>query len=308
MREISNIAVIGAGAIGASFAARFHKVQEFSTFIIAKGERYEKLINYGITVNRETLHISVVRPDEATTPADLIIVGLKHNHLKDALEDMKNFVADHTVFLSLMNGLDSEEIIGSAYGIDKMLYCIAVEIDALREGDAIVYTNPGKLCFGHPDNTQISDKVRSVQIACERAGVKYETPVDMIRTLWWKFMINVGVNQSSAIMRAPYGIFQTVPEAWAVATALMLEVIAVAKQTGVNLDEKDIDAAHKVICTLSPVGKTSMLQDMDAYRKTEVDIFAGKVVELGHKYEIPTPVNEIIMNIIRTLEKYPVLK
>jgi 2-dehydropantoate 2-reductase len=205
-----------------------------------------------------------------------------------------------------MNGLDSEEIIGAVYGMEKMLYCVSVGIDALREGDNVVYTKLGKLHFGHPDNSIISDQVRRVQIAFDRAGIPYEIPVDMMRTMWWKFMLNVGLNQASAVMRAPFGIFQTSTEAWTVVAMLMREVIAVAKSAGVNLNEDDIDTAYKIICTLSPEGKTSMLQDTEANRKTEVDIFAGKVAELGRKYGMPTPVNEMMLNMIRTLEQHPI--
>jgi 2-dehydropantoate 2-reductase len=128
----------------------------------------------------------------------------------------------------------------------------------------------------------------------------------MIRMLWWKFMINVGVNQASAVMRAPYGVFQSSPDAQALTEALMREVIVLAQRIGVNLAEQDLDEWHPVLKRLSPEGKTSMLQDVEAGRKTEVEIFGGKVVELGERYGVPTPVNQTVLNIIRVLEQYRV--
>ena len=69
--------------------------------------------------------------------------------------------------------------------------------------------------------------------------------------------------------------------------------------------ERDLGDWNAVLKTLSPKGKTSMLQDIEAGRKTEVEVFAGKVVELGRKHRIPTPVNQTLLSIIHVLEQYP---
>jgi len=234
---------------------------------------------------------------------DLIIIALKQYHLEEALQGLDKLVGDNTIFLSFMNGLESEECIGSVYGMDKVLYGISVGIDALRQGNHMSYTNPGKHYFGELNNAELSEKVRRVQKAFESAGIQYETPEDMLRIMWWKFMINVGMNQASAVMRAPYGIFHKNPNAQQLMEALMREVIALAAAQGINLTERDIDNWYPFLHGLSPQGKTSMLQDIEAGRKTEVDIFGGKVVELGKKLAVPTPVNETLLRIIHVLEQ-----
>ena len=116
-------------------------------------------------------------------------------------------------------------------------------------------------------------------------------------------MVNVGTNQASAVMRAPYGVFQSSPNARALMEELMREVITLAKVTGVQLFEQDLEDWYAVLDTLSEQGKTSMLQDMEAGRKTDVEIFGGKVVELGKIHGIPTPVNQTALRIIQVLEQ-----
>jgi hypothetical protein len=207
--------------------------------------------------------------------------------------------------MSLMNGLDSEEYLGSVYGMDKLVYAIIVGIDALRDGNRVRYTRPGTIFFGQAHNAQANERVLEVQAALEKAAIPSEIPLDMIRMLWWKFMINVGVNQASAVMRAPFGVFQKSTEARALMRALMMEVVALADCVGVDLGEKDIADWHAYLDTLSPSGKTSMLQDIEAGRKTEVEVFGGKVVELGRSFDVPTPVNETMLHVIRVLEQYP---
>lgn len=104
-------------------------------------------------------------------------------------------------------------------------------------------------------------------------------------------MINVGVNQALAVLHAPYGVFQFSPDARALMQLLMQEVVTLAGKVSVNLTQKDLAEWFSVLATLAPEGKTSMLQDIEAGRKTEVEIFAGKVVSMGVEYGVTTPVN-----------------
>lgn len=121
--------------------------------------------------------------------------------------------------------------------------------------------------------------------------------------MWWKFMINVGINQASAVLRAPYRVFQQSKDAQQLKESLMEEVIALAQAKGVNLTRKDIDDWYPILDTVAPEGKTSMLQDMESGRKTEVEIFAGTAVRMGAELGIPTPVNRAMLHIIRVLEQ-----
>ncbi|MGD2205590.1 MAG: 2-dehydropantoate 2-reductase [Anaerolineae bacterium] len=305
MQEISRVAILGAGARGAFFAAKFFDVPEFSTVLVAGGERYDRLTRDGLVVNGTAYRIPVVDPEVPQPPADLVLVAVKHHHLPDAVHDLRNAVGEQTTIVSVMNGLDSEETLGAVYGMDKVLYAVSVGIDALRQGNEVVYTTPGTHYFGEATNSPVSERVRRVQAAFQRADIPYETPPDMLRVMWWKFMVNVSMNPPSAVLRAPYGIFQSSPEARALMEALMREVIALAQAEKVNLTEQDIADWYPVLQTLSPQGKTSMLQDIEAERKTEIEMFAGKVVELGQKHGIPTPVNETMLRMIHVLEQFP---
>jgi 2-dehydropantoate 2-reductase len=178
-----------------------------------------------------------------------------------------------------------------------------VGIDAVREGGRFSYARPGRIIFGPgPQGGDHSGCLSRLGEALGRAGIPYELAADIRRVMWWKFMINVGVNQASAVLRAPYGIFQSSPDAKALMRLLMEEVILLAEQTGINLQRQDLEEWLTVLATLSPEGKTSMLQDIEGGRKTEVEIFAGEVVAMGREHGIPTPVNEAVLHIIKVME------
>jgi 2-dehydropantoate 2-reductase len=304
MPPIETISIMGAGAMGAFYASKFSDMDENCISLMASGKRYERLKKDGIVVNNKQYLLQVIKPDDRVPPADLVVVAVKNHHLQDAIQDMENRIGEKTVIISVMNGIDSEEQIGAVYGMDKVLYAVAVGIDALREGNAMTYTTQGKLFFGEARNTVLSERVKRIQSLFDRAGIVYETPDDMIRILWWKFMINVGINQTSAVMRAPYGVFQISKEAREVMDSAMREVIAIAEAAKIRISDDDIENWYSFLSQLSPDGKTSMLQDVEAKRKTEVEMFSGKMVELGKSYGIPTPVNQTLYRIIKVVERY----
>ncbi len=303
MKEsIESIVVVGAGALGAAYAGMLYDMDSRCVSFVAGGDRYERLCRNGLIVNGNHYNIPVLRPEDLATPDDLVIVAVKYHQLQAALRDMENRVGEETTIISVMNGLDSEEQIGVVYGQEKVLYAISVGIDALREENRVNYARQGKICFGEANNTILTAKVKRVQELFAKAGIIYETPPDMVHAIWWKFMVNVGINQASAVLRAPFSVFQTSPEAINLMHSAMREVILLSGKTGVNLTEEDIETFNKFLQNINPQGKTSMLQDIEAGRKTEVEMLAGKVIELGKKLNIPTPVNQKLFDIIRKIE------
>jgi 2-dehydropantoate 2-reductase len=115
-------------------------------------------------------------------------------------------------------------------------------------------------------------------------------------------MVNVGMNQASAVTGASYGVFRTSDDARALMQSLMEEVIPLARASHVDLSARDVEEWLAILPGLAPEGKTSMLQDIEAGRPTEVEMFGGKVVALGRALGIATPVNAALLQIIRVLE------
>lgn len=301
-KAIETISVIGAGAVGAAYAGMFYEMDRRCVSFVAGGNRGERLRREGMIVNGTRYLIPVITPEYVSDPSDLIIVAVKYHQLDEAMRDMKNRVGAGTIIMSVMNGIESEEQIGAVYGMEKVLYAVTMGIDALREGNRVTYTTQGKLFFGEVRNAVPTERVARVQALFDKTGIIYEIPPDMLRVLWWKFLVNVGINQASAVLRAPYSVFQTSQEARDLMESAMREVIMLSEKVGVNLSGEDIEKFGSVLHSLSPQGKTSMLQDVEAGRKTEVEMFAGKVIELGKRFHVPTPVNQKLFDAIKKIE------
>ena len=300
-QSIEKIAIIGAGALGATYGSLLYDMDPESVCFIASGDRYERLQWEGVIVNGRHYALTVVRPEEATA-VDLVIVAVKHYHLDQAINEMKGVVGPKTIVLSVMNGIDSEERIAAVYGNSKVIYGLTLGIDAVREGNSITYRNLGRILFGEENNAEITNRVQRISDLFTRAGIAHEIPPDMIRSLWFKFMINVGVNQVSAVLRATYGALQSSAVARGLMDNAMLEVIAIARTLHVDLSAEDIGEWYKVLTSLNPISKTSMLQDVEAGRPTEVEMLAGTVIELGKRHGVPTPVNQKLYDDLKRIK------
>lgn len=332
--QIDTVAVIGAGAMGAMYAEHFAR-SGIRTLLLADGERVERLRRNPLLVNGRPLEAEVVDPladasegDTAPT-ADLVVVAVKHHRLAEAAALLRPVVTPGTTVLSILNGLDSEEVIRNAVpelSPEQVPLCIALAMDAEREGHRVRFTQTGRLVFGPAEGDDagtdgfggtdsgsadsgsadsgsgcVTPRIRAVQDALTRAGLAWETPPDLRHRMWWKFMVNVGINQASAVLRAPYGAFQNPGPARDLMMALIEEVRAVAVAEGVDLDDSDVEQWHRVLAGQPADGMTSMHQDVLAGRETEVEIFAGRVVALGGDHRIPTPHNQTMLWVLRAL-------
>jgi 2-dehydropantoate 2-reductase len=302
MKTIKSVSLIGLGAIGATYGGKLHDTLKDSFKVVVNEERIQHYQKSEIKINEQVYHFHYVTPETQTKPADLVIFAVKNDDLPQAICDMKYHIGPNTIILSLLNGISSEEAIYNACQNKHILYSMSVEIDALRVDRDIRYTTIGRICYGGKDDSSLPD-ILAVKNLFDRVGIPYEISDNIAHTMWWKFMINVGINQTSAVLKAPYGVFQKLPLAYEWVETAMYEVVALSEKAGVYLTKEDVKKFWPILNNLSPEGKTSMLQDIEAGRKTEVDYFAGKVCELGKKYEVPTPVNDQLYKMIHIIEE-----
>lgn len=301
---IRTVSIIGLGALGIMFAKHFSgNLPKNDVRVIANQSRISKYEKNGIFCNGEHYNFNYVLPESRQKPADLLIFCVKFNQLQQAIEDARHQVGEHTIILSALNGISSEEIIGKNFGMEKILYCVAQGMDAVKIENKLTYKNMGMICFGEKENTVWSEKVTIVAEFFNSIDFPYEVPINMNHRLWGKLMLNTGVNQTVAVFSTNYGGIQVEGEPRNVMITAMREVIALSCKTGINLDESDLTYWLNVLANLNPLGMPSMRQDMAVNIKTEVDLFSGTVIELGRQYHVPTPINDWLYHKVQEMEK-----
>ncbi|BCZ47988.1 2-dehydropantoate 2-reductase [Clostridium gelidum] len=301
--EIRTVSIIGLGALGILFGNHLSKrMPKADLRIIADRDRIKKYESNHMYCNGEPCEFNYMTPEELCEPADLIIFTVKYDGLNDAIQAMKNQVGEQTIILSALNGITSETVIGETYGMDKILHCVAQGMDAVKIGNKLTYEHMGMLCFGEGQPGVISTKVNKVTEFFEKMEFPYQAVIDMNRRLWGKFMLNVGVNQTVAVYESNYGQIQKEGQARDTMISAMREVMVLSEIKGINLNEDDLNYWLDILSTLSPGGKPSMRQDLEAKRYSEVELFSGTVIKMGEKYCIPTPVNQQLYDKIKFVE------
>ena len=289
--NIRNVAILGAGAVGAAIAHQLMTPRpSFPPVILADGERRKRYEDRGFVVNGEPIHPPVARSGDF----DLIILATKSYHLEEALNRLDASMGGRTLVLSLLNGIESEDRLGERYGHDHVVPAMILGIDAQREESGIRYLNRGTIFFGanpRADALRAAQAASAVRNWFHRTGLGCEFCEDITSSLWHKFMINAGINQASALLKAPYGMFQSDGEARDLMMGSIREVVALSRLEGTGLSEENIHRWLDVLATLDPTGMTSMAQDAVAGRRMEVDLFADTVVAMADRHGLDVPVN-----------------
>lgn len=308
MKEIKNVLIIGLGAIGSIYATKLHDFDSGCVRILLDKSRYEKYSRDGIIFNGKKYNFNYVLDTETNFKADLILIATKAADFEKASDMIKNFVGQDTIILSLLNGISSEEILFKKYGKENVLYSYFIGNSSMKSGIEINFDGVGDIIFGEAQNQNYSEKVQIIKNFFHKVNINYKIPEDMLSSLWQKFIINIGANQTSAIIKAPYEAFRKSEYVKTIAYGLMSEAVEIANVLGINNTDKFINNAFELLCNIPPELKSSMLQDIENKKPTEVDIFAGEICRLGEKYNISTPKNELVFNIIKSIEEENITK
>lgn len=299
--ELKKIALMGLGAVGSYIYWGLSRKEGIDLSVIADGERKERLEKEGIVINGVRYNPAVKTPAQARG-ADLLIVTVKYTALRDSLSDIKEIADSHTIIMSLMNGVDSEEIIAEAVDPGQIVYSL-IKIASQRVGNSIQFDPESTIGIFYGETDPDADHLRmeALNRLFDGSAVEHQESSDIIREIWSKFLLNIGNNLPQAIIGCGVGAYDDSEHLLFIKKKLRAEVKAIAAAKGIdltNLDQRSTKGAK-----VFPDARYSTLQDIDAKRHTEIDMFAGAVVKMGNELGIATPYNEAVYHLIKALEE-----
>ena len=298
--EIKTVAVMGAGAVGGYFIWGLRQKLAENLWVVAQGSRARQLREQGLYINGERMPLHLRTPEQARG-ADLLLVATKYGALEASLPDIAAVADGHTVVMSLLNGVNSEDVIAGAVGRQAVLPAF-MKIASERRGNAVFFDaqNTAGLYYGEQDSPAVSDRMRAVAALLDGTPLHYHMVEDIQRQIWFKYALNVSQNLPQAVLGVGVGAYADSVHAAYLRDTLRAEVAALAAAKGIDI------AAPGEVGTTSPSAKRarySTLQDLDAGRHTEVDLFAGAAVEMGRELGVPTPCCEFVLHLIHALEE-----
>lgn len=300
---IESVTIIGMGALGILYGDAFSKaLGPGKVRFLADGERLQRCRQAEITYNGEPCRFTV--SDGSDGPAELLIFAVKAPDLESAITLAQSVVSEDTIILSLLNGVTSEEQLSAAFGPAKVLYTVVQGMDAVRTGTALTCHSQGTVYIGRPQEDYF-DREEKVNLAVDlfrRANLTVYKEPDVEHRMWCKFMLNVGINQVCMAYECSYGAAQVPGEIRDTMIAAMQEARKVGACMGVLVTQKDLEEYLNVLDALDPTGLPSMRQDALARRPSEVESFAGTVLELAERFGMRAPVNQKLYDIIKEME------
>ena len=298
--KIKTVAVLGAGAVGSYVIWGLSNRKDIRLGVIAEGERAERM-KKGCIINGITYHPEVWTPQEAKG-TDLLLVALKYGALPGALESIRTITGEHTTVMSLMNGVDSEEIIAKEIGAAHILHAL-IKVASHKEGNGYCF-NPETtigIIFGELTAPYQSERVQAIEDLFADTGLHYRTTEYIKEEMWCKFRLNVGSNLPQAVLGAGVGCYRDSMHMKEISNKLREELEAIAAAKGIDIRKADDSSSHG--SAVPPSARYSTLQDLDAGRHTEIDMFSGALIRMGKELGIPTPYNEYTYHIIKALEE-----
>lgn len=299
--KIKTVAVLGAGAVGSYIVWGLANKKDVRLGVIAEGERAKRLKNNGCLINGVIYHPEVWTPQEAQN-IDFLVVALKYGALQTALDSIETIVGENTTVMSLMNGVDSEEIIAERIG-EKHLINSVIKIASHKEDDGYHF-NPETtmgIIFGETNAPFESPRVQAIKVLFENTGIHFRATEYIREEMWSKFRLNVCNNLPQAILGAGVGCYQDSVHMKAISDGLRHELETIALAKGIDMRKTEASSGHGSAVPAS--ARYSTLQDLDAGRHTEIDMFSGALVRMGKELGIPTPYNEYTYHMIKAMEE-----
>ncbi len=307
-----NILVFGAGAMGSVFAGFLSK--ENNVTVIGRAEHVDAINQHGLQITgiwgehiftEIHAHTSVAKipVDESF---DLILVTTKSYGTVQAVDEIKPFIGEGAAVMSMQNGIGNEDTISSAVGVENTMGGMAIFGARLTSPGCAEVTVFASECLVGDLTVGVTKRANEIANVFSQAGIPTKASDNIIRDKWMKVFYNVALNPLSAILRVPYGELGEKGATKEIMKNLLEEAFTVAEKLGVPLKFTNSEYYEYLLETqLPPTAshKSSMLQDLERGRRTEIDYLNGAVVAFGKKLEIPTPVNVTITNLIKSLER-----
>ena len=307
-------AVLGAGAIGGLLGGQL-SAAGLDVTLVARGAHLEAMRSRGLKVIRPDGSSFVSRPGCTDDPAEALAADFTFVTVKaHSLPALAPTLGGTGTLVFAQNGLpwwylaatgrrlesvDPGAALAAHIDLGRVIGCIAYPAAEVVEPGVIRHLEGNRFSLAEPGGSR-TPRVLELAKALTGAGLKAPVQARMEHEIWVKLLGNATFNPVSALTRATLGQLLADPRTRGLISNLMLEVAAVAEANGVPLEvsvERRLQGAAQ-----AAEHRTSMLQDVEAGRRLEVDALVGSVVELGGQLGVPTPALEVVYGLVRQLD------
>ena len=286
------IAIYGAGGVGGYYGARLAQAGA-DVHLIARGAHLRALKEEGLRIRSPKgdaeLRLPATENAEDIGPSDYVLFCVKSFDTEKATARLPSLLKADTAVISLQNGVDNEEKIGAAVGLDYVMGGASFIMSTISEPGVIEHVGElSRIVFGEMDGKP-SDRAERWLALCQEAGIEAELSLNVRSVLWNKFAFICAFAGMTAATRLPVGPIREDEHAMKLARGIMEEVVAVARAEGVGLPEDVVDKLHELAMQPDPKSYSSLHYDLTHGKPMELEALHGTAVRLARKHGIDTP-------------------
>jgi len=304
--SVMKITVVGAGAMGSLFGALLSESGTSVRLFDIRAEHIKAINENGLGIElsgkTRSVNVKATTDKKKIRKADLVIIFVKSNHTGDAARVASELVSPTGFVLTLQNGLGNADIIAECIDPGRIV------VGTTSHGATIL--GPGLVRHAGTGPTLIgmwsgAEKTAAECIADEfnKAGIATETVDDIRSVVWKKLMINVGINAVTALTGIKNGQILDLSSTRALVRAAVEEAMGVALTHGINIPDDMVKQVFQV-AEATGANRSSMGQDVDYKRQTEIGVINGAVVKEAQKLALDVPVNQTLTTLIETLQTH----
>lgn len=305
------IAVIGAGAMGSVFGGRLAQAGEDVTLIDVWRDAVEAVNSKGLRINSksgasESVRVRATTDPGTVGPVDLVLVFVKCYHTEVAVKNASPMIGPGTMVMTLQNGWGNAARIAKIVGQDKMLVGLTYNSATVLGPGQVEQAGSGTTFLGELDGT-MSERLNDVAAVFEKAGLEVTPSADILKQIWSKLALNVCTLPTASLLRFYAGQLVEHDGTMKLMRGLLQETVAVANAQDIALDFNERWESITSLLERAAGAKASMLQDVENGRRTEIDVINGAITTDGQRLNIPTPLNDSMVWLIKALEEtFPV--
>ena len=297
--------MMGAGAMGSLFGGLLAHSGEEVWLVDNTKEQINTICSAGLTFEEkgklQIIPMNATSDVASVGKADLVIFFVKTYDTERAVSDSLVLEKENTVFLTLQNGLGNEEVICKKIDRKKVVLGVTGHGATLLRPGHIRHAGWGKTFVGELDHRITDRATRIAQMFC-KAGIETEASPNIHDQVWGKLVVNAGINALTALTGFKNGQLLDYPETARLMERLVFEAAQVARRKGVHIEEDPIEKVRKG-AEATRENRSSMGQDFDHRRRTEIDAINGAVVREAQALGIPVPFNQAVTDLVKAIEK-----
>ncbi len=318
------ISIVGSGAMGSLMAGRLARASASSSESSARTEGIDHVLLYGRpsphleAIQRDGLRLFEMDGSTRTIPiqassdpadvrgSDVVLVLVKAWATAEAAAPLRSYLTRDTIVLTLQNGLGNAASLRSALlheGVRPHVWLGVTTQAAIRsEPGTIIHTGAGITAIGRRSE-EVDTRIRDIASTLSLSGLQTVAVADIHRWVWRKLAVNAAINPLTALAGVPNATISSDPELRSAAATLAAEVVAVANAINVPLDLNEVLGAVDEVARATGRNRSSMLVDLEAGIRTEIDAINGAIVAESRRLRTRAPANHLMTALIRAQER-----